>query len=198
MPRFSRDKILIVFALEEEALDIFHDGPLVFTGVGKVNAAYHLTKALYDFGKKNGQAPDLILNLGSAGSSLLKIGDVVACTHFIQRDMDTTAFGLTPFTTISDKVPTILDNGLPLDGIKNTVCGSGDNFVTDHADHPWEIVDMEAYALAKVALFEKLPFACVKYISDGGNDDAAKTWETGVYNSAHALRHVLDRTLLAA
>ena len=39
-----------------------------------------------------------------------------------------------------------------------------------------DIVDMEAYALAKVCKLEGIKFRCLKYISDNANSDASSDW----------------------
>ena len=39
-------KILTIFALEEETQGLFSDVNILYTGVGKVNASYRLTKAI--------------------------------------------------------------------------------------------------------------------------------------------------------
>jgi adenosylhomocysteine nucleosidase len=43
---FSLENTLFSFALESEAADVFEGQNVVFTGIGKVNAAYELTKAI--------------------------------------------------------------------------------------------------------------------------------------------------------
>lgn len=90
MPALSSaiDKTLLVFALEVETQGLFDDYHLVYTGVGKVNAAYQMMCALAAWKEKNGAPPALVLNMGTAGSSLFKRGTLVNCTQFIQRDMD--------------------------------------------------------------------------------------------------------------
>ena len=54
----SPQEILFCFALESEAADVFEGQNVLFTGIGKVQAAYALTKALAT------QRPKLIINLG--------------------------------------------------------------------------------------------------------------------------------------
>ncbi len=39
-----------------------------------------------------------------------------------------------------------------------------------------DIVDMEAYALAKVCKIHNIEFKCYKYISDYANDDSSNDW----------------------
>src|SRR6185369_14743013 len=84
---------LFVFALPEEAGEEFRDQEVLFTGVGKVNAAYSLTKKLHQHNYS------IVVNLGSAGSNVFNKGDIVCCTHFVQRDMDVTPLGFAEFKT---------------------------------------------------------------------------------------------------
>ena len=96
-------KILTVFALESETQSLFTDIPILYTGVGKVNASYNLTKAITQ------KKPDVILNIGTAGSKKFNYGNIILCNKFIQRDMNATAFGYKPFETPNDQTPQILE-----------------------------------------------------------------------------------------
>ena len=84
---------LFVFALEKEAGTEFSQKNVAFVGVGKINATYNLLKAIQK------HQPDLIINLGTAGSTEFNKGSVVCCTEFIQRDMEVTALGFQKFET---------------------------------------------------------------------------------------------------
>jgi adenosylhomocysteine nucleosidase len=39
-----------------------------------------------------------------------------------------------------------------------------------------DVVDMEAFALARVCVAERAPFACIKYVTDGADADSAAHW----------------------
>lgn len=60
--QYALEDILFVFALESEAAGEFNQVNKLITGIGKVNAAYQLTK---EIGRKR---PRLIINLGSASA----------------------------------------------------------------------------------------------------------------------------------
>ena len=62
---FAIDEVLFSFALASEAADVFEGYQKVITGIGKVNAAYELMKAIQH------KRPSIIVNLGSAGSNYL-------------------------------------------------------------------------------------------------------------------------------
>ena len=170
--------ILIVCALELETQGQLEDYDVLYTGVGKVNATYALTT---HFGKYGSDIPyKLIINYGTAGSRKIKKKTLVDCTKFVQRDMDVTGLGFvrgeTPF---EDDPPLMLDFGITeYNNIKRrATCGSGDSFVEDRTQYYGEVVDMEAYALAKVCYKEKIPFVSFKYITDGADEQAHEDWE---------------------
>lgn len=170
------DKTLLVFALEVEAQGLFSGYNVAYTGVGKVNAAYQMMRALSAWREKHGVLPELVLNMGTAGSSLFRRGTMVNCTQFIQRDMDVSVFGHVLFATPNEDPSPVFSAGLRCEPYPQGVCGSGDSFSTDANMRGWNVVDMEAYALAKVCAGEGVPFCCLKYISDGADGEAVEAW----------------------
>ena len=177
----NKTKILIVSALEVETQGQLDDYDVIYTGVGKVNATYKLTT---HFGKYGSHIPPkLIINYGTAGSRKIKKKSLVDCTKFVQRDMDVTGLGFmrgeTPF---EDDVPLMLDFGItehnPIG--RRATCGSGDSFVEDRTQYYGEVVDMEAYALAKVCYLQEIPFVSFKYITDGADEQAHEDWENNL------------------
>jgi adenosylhomocysteine nucleosidase len=54
---------------------------------------------------------------------------------------------------------------------------------------------MEAFALAFVAMREQVPFACLKYISNGTDTNSANGWSHALRAAAHALAQALTRVL---
>lgn len=178
--------VLLVFALESEAGKAFDDYNTLFVGIGKVSASYHLTKAIL------AHKPDLIINLGTAGSTKFDRGSVVNCSQFIQRDMDVRALGFQKFETPFSDDPVVLDYGLSIEHLPKGVCGSGDQFEVEHRNPEYNVVDMEAFALAKISASESIDFLCFKYISDGADGSAADDWTVEVKKAAVALRKVLD------
>lgn len=179
---------LFSFALDSEAAEVFADHNYLLTGIGKVNAAYALTKAL------QARRPKLIVNLGSAGSNVFAKGEVVCCTKFVQRDMDVRGLGFPLYETPLSGLPTVLSYGLPMEGLPEGICGTGDSFEMSHATTIYNVVDMEAYALALVAMREQIPFLCLKYISDGADGNAADDWTVQVHNAAVAFGNILNLT----
>ena len=173
---------IFVAALKEETpnLDFFH-----FTGVGKINATYNLTKIIDKF------KPKEIINYGTAGAIDTKLNGIIECTKFYQRDMDVTGLmnlkiGQTPF----DEINEIINSN---DGYS---CGSGDNFVTSGISIKVDVVDMEAYALAKVCKLENIKFRCFKFISDNADETANSDWIKNCEKGAKLFKHKLKEITL--
>lgn len=180
------ENVLFCFALDSEAAEVFEKQHKLVTGIGKVNAAYKLTRAIHQ------KRPELIVNLGSAGSNFFQKGEVVCCTKFIQRDMDVRGLGYALYETPLSDLPVVLEYGLKMDGLNEGICGTGDNFEMGHNSAFYNVVDMEAYALAMIAMKEKIPFLCLKYISDGADDNAADDWNVQVHLAAMAYGQILQ------
>ena len=85
---------LVVIALELEGQGLFEraDISVLYTGLGKVNAALSLAKKLATL-RAQAALPSLVVNFGTAGSRRFATGSVVACRQFVQRDMDVTGLG---------------------------------------------------------------------------------------------------------
>ena len=183
-------RTLVVIALQAETQGVFEAAgiPVLYCGVGKVNAAIALARELARYALHDQDMP-MVLNFGSAGSRRHATGTLVGCHEFVQRDMDVSALGYPPGVTPYDDAPSCLRFEPVFKDLPSAVCGSGDSFATAAtglglvgADHA--IVDMEAYALAKVCWCETAPFACAKYVSDGADHAAADDWQRNLHKAA--------------
>lgn len=180
-------KPLLVFAMEQESQDVFGAYDVLHSGIGKVNASYALTNRLAK------SKPSMVINMGTAGSRKHKGGSIINCTSFVQRDMDVTFLGFPKWQTPFSPDPVQIDYGKALDGFTQGICGTGDNFdATENAAH-FDVVDMEAYALALICQREKIPFLCLKYVSDGANDEADTDWAAALHHTAEQLRQALKK-----
>ena len=190
----NREDVLIVCALEIETQGEMDDYSVLYTGVGKVNATFKLTERLCDSNYYS-LKPKLIINYGTAGSRKIKKKQLVDCTKFVQRDMDVTGLGFmkgqTPFENL---VPIILDyDHVKFNPIgRKASCGSGDNFVEDRTNYYGEVVDMEAYALAKVCHHYDINFISFKYITDGADEQSHEDWEK---NLSDGIKEFKERVL---
>jgi adenosylhomocysteine nucleosidase len=161
-------KTLILIALPSEAPNLRHMMNVFYTGVGKVNAALTAAQVIERY------EPDRIINIGTAGGITVGPG-LHECTKFVQRDITCQALGCfdgqTPFE--DDIILTTGTNGL--------TCSTGDNFVMNpQLSIPADVVDMEAYAIAKACLRYKIEFRCFKYITDQADTQAHDSWKQSV------------------
>jgi adenosylhomocysteine nucleosidase len=176
---------LVVMALPLEAQGVFEQAgiPVLYTGVGKVNAAMVLARALSSYRHADKPLPGIV-NFGSAGSSRFATGSVVACTAFQQRDMDVSGLGFAPGATPYEDVPAVIEFPTPFSELPGAICGTGDSFETSGRAMSCDVVDMEAYALAKVCHVEGTMFACAKFVSDGADHAAATDWQANLHRAA--------------
>lgn len=159
--------ILAIFVALPDELPADHAAgrELVYTGVGKVNAALTATEALARL------KPDLAVNFGSAGAVTPGLSGLIECGAAVQRDMDLRPLGLALGETYGDPPPHDIRWG---DG---PVVGTGDSFAAGAPELACDLVDMEAYALARACQRAGVPFRCVKFVSDAADDAAPGDWE---------------------
>jgi adenosylhomocysteine nucleosidase len=176
---------VVVMALAEESQGVFERAgiPLLYCGVGKVNATYALTRELARY-RCARQALPRVINFGSAGSRHHVAGKLIACHEFVQRDMDVRGLGFARGATPFDELPARLAFAPVFTALPAAVCGTGDSFATADSAVACEVLDMEAYALARVCVLERTQFACAKYLTDGADHTAADDWRRNVHKAA--------------
>ena len=155
--------IIFIAALQDETPNLknFH-----YSGVGKINATIKVLELIKNY------KPNKIINYGTAGSTSKELSGLIKCTSFVQRDMDARGLmnfklGETPF----DKISTISFKG------EGYICGTGDSFAQSSIEINCHVVDMEAYAIAKVCKLKGIEFECYKYISDYVNENSDQDWQ---------------------
>lgn len=158
---------LILIAIKDEAPTMVHSKSVVYTGVGKINAAMTAAALIAQ------HRPDRVINFGTAGGITVGTG-LYQCTKFVQRDMTCEALGCIPGQTPFETDIYIGDqHGL--------TCSTGDNFVMNpELIIPTDVVDMEAYAIAKVCKRYNIPFLCWKYVTDSADASAHSDWNSMV------------------
>jgi adenosylhomocysteine nucleosidase len=176
---------VIFIALEEEfPISMAPQGyNVVYTGIGKVNAAR--TVARYLTANPHTQR---VYNYGTAGAEDDSVaGELLEVNAVIERDMDLTPLGLPKFVTQEKQVPFIYTSNRDTE----IICGTGDSFARPKS--PYHIVDMEAYAIANVCRsFGVSDFYCYKYISDTNSDeDPGEAWKENVSKGAEKFANVL-------
>ena len=174
-------KLLIVMALPQESRGLLEraGASVLYTGVGKVNAAAALARRLAE-NRCAGAALPLVVNLGTAGSRTIAAHTLVACNRFAQRDMDVSGLGFAPGVTPFDETPAVIEFPVRLGHLPQALCSTADSFATHLHDVSGDVVDMEAFALARVCRGESVDFACAKYVTDGADSDSATHWETAL------------------
>jgi adenosylhomocysteine nucleosidase len=167
-------KILVLTAIDDE-LDKARapEGvEVIYTGLGKVNAASAATLSLLVL------RPSLVINYGTAGKLNESLRGLVEVAHVVQRDMMAMPLaprGRTPFSSGLDRLSS---------GHGDVICGTGDSFVT--SSDPWltenniDIVDMELFAIAHVCQRHSIPWRAFKFITDGANEIAAEHWAANI------------------
>lgn len=179
-------------------------------GVGKVFAALCAQTMILRY------HPDCIINTGVAGTltERLSIGQIAVATDVVQHDMDTHVLG-DPVGLISglDMVHIPADAALStaleetarklgLITLAGTVA-SGDEFICDSAKKAWIaetfggiVCEMEGAAIGQVCYVNGVPFAVLRAVSDGGDENSHMDFPTfarmAAENSIRALREFLQ------
>lgn len=189
------DEYLIVSALASELPEALPQN-LLFTGVGKVNATHILTRYLV----KNPQIKTVI-NYGTCGGVHgVKKGEIVKVTTFVQGDMYCGELTKGQGITFGDDVSIAGTINFGTDGV---ICRTQDQFVDDIESldmlqyllegNKFNIVDMEAYALAKVCAYMNVDFVCYKFVSDDANGEASDDWEENISKGEPLFYDILER-----
>jgi adenosylhomocysteine nucleosidase len=146
-----------------------------YTGVGKVNATMFASLAAIQSDCES------IINYGTAGVLNAEYaGKMNIVGTIMQRDMDArpqAELGVTPFEKTGMESEIVINNS-------SITLSTGDNFVTSTPELASDLVDMEGYAIAKVAKHFGKPCLMLKYGSDMADADAPKTWEENQANGA--------------
>jgi adenosylhomocysteine nucleosidase len=180
-------RIHVMMALESESQGQLehHGAKVTYTGIGKVNAALAMAEVLNAY---SGAERPLIVNFGSVGSHRYPTHHIVSCTTFVQRDMDCTVLGVPRGITPFDPTPATLTGEHLFSDLPTAVCGTGDSIETqrsgDTADY--DVVDMEAYALAKACARAGARFASVKFVTDGSDHAMVQDWQANLRAAALA------------
>ena len=178
---------LILVALESEltAGALPSSLPVIYTGVGKVNAALATQRAIAE------HRPTRIINFGTAGKIASHHHGLVRVARVIQRDMNAEPLaprGITPLMAGPHHF---------LSGDDGVTCGTGDSFVTSRDewlhDNAVDIVDMELFAIAAAAHHSQVPWSAYKFISDDANEGAADDWQAKVNHGEVLFLEALDR-----
>lgn len=161
-------------------------------GVGPVEAAVNLTAVLARR-EIEGQLPDVVVSLGSAGSRHLVQAGIYQVTAVSYRDMDASPLGFEKGCTPFVEFPAIVALPHRIPGIAEATLSTGGNIVSGAAYDAIDadMVDMETYAIWRVCRKFGLPLIGLRGISDG------KTELTHISGWTEYL-HIIDEKLSAA
>ena len=174
----SGRRVLFVMAVEAEY------GPHLrarftplMTGVGPIEAGIAMGAVLQVLAAQTA-LPDLVVSLGSAGSRLCPLGEIVQVASVSWRDMDASRLGfpkgVTPMTDHPVDIPLLTPLDLPrarLSTGANVVGGDDYNYIDA------DMVDMESFAIARACARHGIPLMGLRGISDGpGELDHINSW----------------------
>jgi len=183
-------KVFIVAVPDEvDNQSTLFDSPIIFSGVGKINAAIAAYKAI-------NEGYTEIINIGSCGSLSLEPGTIVK-VGIVYQDIDCTplcSYGETAFDNIDKKI-TICPNS-------DMSCFTTDYFYDSNQKEKYShnylemlkkcsIFDMEVFAIAKVCHHNKIPFTSYKWVSDNGD---GHDWKENCKINFEKLKPILDKT----
>ena len=169
-----KHSLVVIVALEDElnSENISSHIPVVYSGIGKVNASIATFKAIMEYN------PTLIINFGTVGKITPELSGLIQIGSVIQRDMNAEPLaprGSVPFSNKPNKFFSI-SNG--------HICGTGDSFVTQQDNwliqNKVDVVDMELFAIASIAHEHKIDWVSYKFISDEANESSGQEWSKQV------------------
>ena len=149
---------LILTALPDElkAARAPADVSVVYTGVGKLNAAHATIDAIA------ANRPSLVINYGTAGKIKSSLRGLHEISEVVQRDMMAEPLaprGRDALRAGARSVP-VRSNG-------RVVCGTGDSFVTSSdrwlTENGVDLVDMELFGIAFVCARAQIPWRAFKF-----------------------------------
>ena len=181
MPKF----VAIVALPSELPREIWNrDEPLIYSGVGKLNAAIATLESI------NKYQPEFILNLGTVGSIRNDISGVIEIEKVFQRDFDATPLvpkGVVPF----DEKPHVFSADFG-----QYKCGSGDTFVREKEEwlikNDIDVVDMELFGIAHACYSQNTPWRSLKFITDYVSINSGDDWRNNLEKSGSALIKAIE------
>lgn len=164
--------ILIICAMKKESMkiveklnldkindELYREGnvTLVISGIGKQRTAISLTKYLCENKK-----PDLVINIGYAGSTDIKVGSWVNITKSYNYEWNIPGEEKYSFTDYGNRALELLDNT----NVQRVECYSSESFVTETNLEGHIAFDMELHSVAVVCDMFDIPVMALKKISD--------------------------------
>ena len=167
----------------------------ILTGVGPVEAAVVLTHELARR-EAAGTLPQLVVSLGSAGSSRLEQGAVYQATSVTYRDMDASPLGFEVGVTPFLGLPAVLPLGPFIPAVPKATLSTGAGIVSgDYYERIGaEMVDMETFAVLRACQRFHLPLIALRGISDGNEElQGLVSWTQYLHIVDERLAEVVDQ-----
>ena len=163
---------LLIMALKQESQNIFETNNIqpFYCGVGLLKAAFTAHKLILE------HKPDRLINLGTAGSTQFKQGEIVECTSFVQR-----------YPNNHFPLKSKILKSTAISQLQHVACGSGDFIELNQPLVQCDVMDMEAYALAYVCEQLGVQFNSIKYISDNSDAQLSSHWHSNLQDAAQKL-----------
>ena len=184
-------KILIVYAIPQEKIEVnIPNAEVIYveTGMGKVNAAKKTMRAICEY------HPDMVINIGSAGTLNHKVGDIFVCNHFIDRDLrKVTLDGVVSELEFGNDAINRIFTGCDL---MYGTCNTGDSFITQGNYIEGDVIDMESFAEADVCREMGVPFFAVKYVTDVVGQNSSEEWFAKLADARAGLKHFFDNNVI--
>lgn len=187
--------ILFVCAMKKEAIDVTNklgleriseniyrkeNITMLITGIGKQRTAISIMEYL-----GQNEKPDLIINVGYAGSTDLKIGEWINITKVYNYEWDIPGEEKYSMSDIGNQtLETVKAN------IKKVECYSSESFVTSTTLEGHIAFDMELHSIALICDMYKIPLMSLKKISD--NLSLEKYYETTANKEVMELTSCLE------
>lgn len=130
---------------------------LLIAGIGKQRTAISLTKYLCENSK-----PDLIINIGYAGSTDIKVGSWVNITKSYNYEWEIPGEEKYSFLDYGNKTLNRIDD----DSIEKVECYSSESFVTKTELKGHIAFDMELHSVVVICDMFNIPIMSLKKISD--------------------------------
>lgn len=163
--------ILYICAMEKESVEITRElgmekvqgdiyknekETMLITGIGKQRTAIKLTKYLCENGK-----PDIIINIGYAGSTNIEIGKWVNITKSYNYEWNIPGEEKYSMPDIGNQELITINENFP-----RVSCYSAESFVTKTDIKETVAFDMELHSIAIICDMYKIPLISLKKISD--------------------------------
>jgi adenosylhomocysteine nucleosidase len=182
-------KTVIIAALPQELnnLENLFGIPIIYSGVGKVNAAISSTISFFS-------GYNHVINLGSCGSLNHSVGSILKINKFIQ-DIDCSPLCEYGTTFLDEKYSNIIN-----EADHSFSCFTTDYFYDHNQKEKYskyyleniktcDVFDMESFAIAKVCKKFKIGFSCYKWVSDDGDSNQ---WETSLGVKLDEIRNLIE------